>query len=111
MECAYRPGWSAELSLAGALESVVERDLERGSTSVGPHRGELRVLLDGAPVKARASRGQQKLAAAALTLAQVELFDARRGDSRCYWWTIPLPNWGRSTWSASSSNCGRPRPN
>jgi DNA replication and repair protein RecF len=45
-----------------------------GSTQVGPHRAELTIRLDGVPVKDRISRGQQKLLAAALLMAQIKLF-------------------------------------
>ena len=71
--CAYRRGWSQELDLAAALEKAREKDRERGRTGLGPHRAELRVLLGGALVREQASRGQQKLVAAALTLAQTTL--------------------------------------
>ena len=45
-----------------------------GATQVGPHRAELGIRLDGMPVKDRISRGQQKLLAAALLVAQIKLF-------------------------------------
>ena len=45
-----------------------------GATQVGPHRAELSIRLDGAAVKDRISRGQQKLLAAALLIAQLKLF-------------------------------------
>ena len=44
-----------------------------GATQVGPQRGELLIRLDGLSVKDRVSRGQQKLLAAALLLAQLQL--------------------------------------
>ena len=47
-----------------------------GSTQVGPHRAELGIRLDGVSVKDRISRGQQKLLAAALLMAQIKLFPA-----------------------------------
>ena len=49
-------------------------DSERGLTHVGPQRAELTLLMGGAPVKDRISRGQQKLLAAALLIAQIRLF-------------------------------------
>jgi DNA replication and repair protein RecF len=45
-----------------------------GSTQVGPQRAEVALRLDGVPVKDRISRGQQKLLAAALLIAQLDLF-------------------------------------
>jgi DNA replication and repair protein RecF len=45
-----------------------------GTTQVGPQRADLTIRLDGLPVKDRISRGQQKLLAAALLIAQLRLF-------------------------------------
>jgi len=70
----YRTGWSKERSLADALELSWPVDLERGSTQVGPHRAELVVEMHGLAAKDHISRGQQKLLAAALLIAQIKLF-------------------------------------
>jgi DNA replication and repair protein RecF len=70
----YRSGWSKELSMAEALQHSWNHDQESGATQVGPHRAELAIRLDGAAVKDRISRGQQKLLAAALLMAQIKLF-------------------------------------
>jgi DNA replication and repair protein RecF len=72
----YRSGWSKERNLADALEQSWPLDLERGSTQVGPHRAELIVDVQGLPAKDHISRGQQKLLAAALLIAQIKLFPA-----------------------------------
>jgi DNA replication and repair protein RecF len=67
----YQPGWSRGKTLADALEDSVGRDQILGTTQSGPHRADL--LVEFGPGKARQSlsRGQQKLVAAALVLAQV----------------------------------------
>jgi DNA replication and repair protein RecF len=70
----YRTGWSKELTLAEALQQSWSHDQESGATQVGPHRAELGIRLDGTSVKDRISRGQQKLLAAALLMAQIKLF-------------------------------------
>ena len=70
----YRPGWVRDLSFAEALEQSWPQDQESGSTQVGPQRAEVSIRLNGQAVKDRISRGQQKLLAAALLLAQVKLF-------------------------------------
>ncbi len=72
----YRSGWLRGLSLGEALAQSSRLDQERGSTQVGPHRGELSIQLDGIAARDRVSRGQQKLLAAALLLAQLKLFPA-----------------------------------
>lgn len=67
----YRRGWSSTLELAEALAATEARDRATGNTDVGPHRAELVLRLDERRVQDEASRGQQKLVAAALVLAQV----------------------------------------
>ena len=74
LSLSYRNGWLKGLSMAEALQQSWNHDVESGATQVGPHRAELGIRLDGAPVKDRISRGQQKLLAAALLIAQIKLF-------------------------------------
>jgi DNA replication and repair protein RecF len=71
---AYRPGWAAGIGLSTALEGSFARDLDLGATQVGPHRADLVIRLQGAGVRDRVSRGQQKLLAAVLLLSQIKLF-------------------------------------
>ena len=68
----YRPGWSGD-SLSEALERNRSRDLERGLTHAGPHRGDLGLSCGSTPARAILSRGEQKLLAAALLLVQADL--------------------------------------
>jgi DNA replication and repair protein RecF len=56
-----------------ALQGSRERDLARGSTHAGPHRGDVLLKLDGRLARDILSRGQQKLAASAMILAQLRL--------------------------------------
>jgi DNA replication and repair protein RecF len=74
LSLSYRPGWSRDQSFAEALQQSWSHDQDSGVTQVGPHRAELGIRLNGAAVKDRISRGQQKLVAAALLLAQLKLF-------------------------------------
>jgi len=76
LSISYRPGWGRELGLSEALQRSFAHDQESGVTQVGPHRADLSVRLNGHTVKDWISRGQQKLLAAALLLAQVKLFPA-----------------------------------
>ena len=77
----YDRGWPAAVSLVEALRATESRDRLFGNTEVGPHRADLAICLDGHRVHDEASRGQQKLAAAALILAQATLFSRARGGS------------------------------
>jgi DNA replication and repair protein RecF len=69
----HQAGWNAEFSLADALQRSAERDHRHGVTHVGPHRADVSVRVDGELARERVSRGQQKLLASALTLAQLSL--------------------------------------
>jgi DNA replication and repair protein RecF len=66
----YLQGWRKNLSLAEALNESRTRDRERGVTSVGPHRADLNITVGGCDAKDRVSRGQQKMLACVLMLAQ-----------------------------------------
>ena len=70
---AYHRGWPEGHSLAEALQSSLERDQRYRATQSGPHRADIAVKVAGHAAKERVSRGQQKLLAAGLTLAQIRL--------------------------------------
>jgi DNA replication and repair protein RecF len=79
-EVRYRPR-SAATDAAGLASELAERraaDLERGFTAHGPHRDELALQLDGAPLRAYGSQGQQRTALLALLFAERELLATRR---------------------------------
>jgi DNA replication and repair protein RecF len=73
LELVYFQGWARGSSLIDALQSSHERDLVRGSTHAGPHRGDVSLKLDGKLARDILSRGQQKLAAVSMILAQLRL--------------------------------------
>lgn len=66
----YRQGWRAEGDLLQILTDAWPKDCETGTTHSGPHRAELRILLDGRPAANVVSRGQGKLLICALIAAQ-----------------------------------------
>jgi DNA replication and repair protein RecF len=57
--------------LLAALRRARRDEMRRGVTLVGPHRDDLAMELDGIDVRAFGSRGQQRLIALALRLAEV----------------------------------------
>jgi DNA replication and repair protein RecF len=79
LELKYRTGWSADRNLAEALESSYQRDRDFGATLVGPHRADLEIKVHSKFVRGRVSRGQQKLLASALLLAQIQFMEERAG--------------------------------
>jgi DNA replication and repair protein RecF len=64
----YAPAWR-ETGLAAALAAARTEDLRRAVTTVGPHRDDLDVSLDGRPARTHASQGEQRSLALALRLA------------------------------------------
>jgi DNA replication and repair protein RecF len=74
----YRRGWAAEQSLDDVLTAGEPGDRQNGSTEAGPHRAEIVLRLDERRVQGEASRGQQKLTAAALILGQVAVESTQR---------------------------------
>ena len=62
----------------GALEAAAVRDQARGASTVGPHRDDLVLEIGGRPLRNVGSTGQQRTAAVALKLLELEtLADAR----------------------------------
>ncbi len=76
VELHYLRGWSQEHSLLEALAASHTRDEARQMTHSGPHRADVAMRLHGRPAREVLSRGQQKLVAVALTLAQLRLLKA-----------------------------------
>lgn len=55
-------------------------DYEKGNTSVGPHKDDLELSLDGDGLRAFASQGQQRSAALALKLAELKILRDETGE-------------------------------
>jgi len=72
-ELHYARGWAQDMSLLEALAGSRARDEAKQLTHAGPHRADVGVRLNGRPAREVLSRGQQKLVAVAMTLAQLSL--------------------------------------
>jgi DNA replication and repair protein RecF len=66
--------------MAAAVHNSLAEDLRRGTTSIGPHRDDLRLLLDGQDARGYGSQGQQRTAVVSLKLAEAELVARRTGE-------------------------------
>jgi DNA replication and repair protein RecF len=66
--------------LGGALRAAIEDDLRRGTTSLGPHRDDLSIVIEGTDARSFASQGQQRTAVVSLKLAESDLIEARSGE-------------------------------
>lgn len=73
IEIYYNRGWTKDASLAEALASTRARDQIKGVTHAGPHRADVVLTVQGKSAREVLSRGQQKLLAISLNLAQVKL--------------------------------------
>lgn len=62
-----------------ALEARLDRDLERGATSLGPHLDDVVLLAGGRELRSFGSQGEQRLALLALLLAEAEAIVERTG--------------------------------
>jgi DNA replication and repair protein RecF len=67
-------------NLAESVQNSLAEDLRRGSTSVGPHRDDVRIVLEGQDARAYASQGQQRTAVVSLKLAEAALIERRTGE-------------------------------
>jgi DNA replication and repair protein RecF len=63
-----------------ALESRLERDVERGTTGLGPHLRDAAITAAGRDLRSYGSQGEQRTAVLALVLAEAELLAERRGE-------------------------------
>ncbi len=75
----YAP--NPEGDVAEALAGALEAELRRRTTLVGPHRDDLRLLVDGKRLAAFGSQGQQRTAVLALKVAEYDVMRARSGDA------------------------------
>lgn len=66
--------------LMAALKERAEKDYELGYTTVGPHRDDLKIKVNGVDVRIYGSQGQQRTCALSLKLAETEIFKERFGE-------------------------------
>jgi DNA replication and repair protein RecF len=71
--------YEGEPLTAEALESRLDRDLDRGATGAGPHLNDIELLAGERDLREFGSQGEQRLTVLALLLAEAELVRDRRG--------------------------------
>lgn len=76
----YESTWTAG-ELKESLGRVRSEDLRRGATTVGPHRDDMSVILEGRPARTHASQGEQRSLALALRLAVHRELERATGQS------------------------------
>ena len=68
LELSYDPQWRRD-GLAASLTAHRHDDVRRGTSTVGPHRDDVEMTLNGLPARTHASQGEQRTLALALRLA------------------------------------------
>ena len=68
IEVVYDPEWR-KTSLVTQLSTVRTEDIRRATTTIGPHRDDVELWVNGAPARTHASQGEQRTLALALRLA------------------------------------------
>lgn len=76
----YQQGWPEEISLSEAIKKTKKTDQERGSTQYGPHHADLALRINGEDAQRIISRGQQKILANIMLIAQAKDFYDKRQD-------------------------------
>ncbi len=71
--------YEGEAPTREALDVALERDLERGTTSLGPHLDDVLLLAGDRDLRGFGSQGEQRLALLALLLAEAEAITERSG--------------------------------
>ncbi len=63
-----------------ALQHATEKDVRFGYTTIGPHRDDLKITLNGMDVRIYGSQGQQRTAALSIKIAETEIFKEKFGE-------------------------------
>ena len=69
-----------EAEVLKSLENNLEKDMELGYTSIGPHRDDIKFELNGKDAKIFASQGQQRSIVLALKIAEMKVFETELGE-------------------------------
>ena len=76
----FRQGWTAGIQFEQALVETRSREVKLGATQAGPHRADLRLGVGTGLAAATVSRGQGKMIASAMRLAQARLIAEATGQ-------------------------------
>ncbi len=66
--------------LFNLLEQSIDKDLQLGYTTVGPHRDDLKIVCNDIDIRSFGSQGQQRTVALSLKLAELEIFKEEIGE-------------------------------
>ena len=83
LEIRYLPSVAAGEDVQANLEALFgarEMDIRRMTTSVGAHRDDVQILVEGRDVRAFGSQGQQRTAALSMRLSELEVMREQLGE-------------------------------
>lgn len=80
VEAGMRSQSELAFAMSETLAHIRQDEFRRGVTLIGPHRDDLQLHVDGIEIGAYGSRGQQRLAAVALKLAEADLMLSESGE-------------------------------
>lgn len=66
--------------LVKLYETSLEKDLNLGYTTVGPHRDDIKIMVNDVDIRHFGSQGQQRSCALSLKLAELEIFKSNLGE-------------------------------
>lgn len=66
--------------LVKLYETSLEKDLNLGYTTVGPHRDDIKIMVNNVDIRHFGSQGQQRSCALSLKLAELEIFKSNLGE-------------------------------
>jgi len=67
-------------ALMEELYARMQKDIELGYTSIGPHRDDIKIKINGEDARVYGSQGQQRTAALSLKLAELQIFNQHFGE-------------------------------
>ncbi len=70
--------WKADL--LQKMESIKQREIDRGVTLIGPHRDDSLFYINGQNVQDFGSQGQQRTTALSIKLAEIDLIHEETGE-------------------------------
>ena len=80
IELRYEPAWR-QRGLAVSLTAARADDVRRGVSTIGPHRDDVELFIDGMPARTHASQGEQRTLALALRLGAHRLVTEKAGSA------------------------------
>lgn len=80
LEITFQQGWKKDQQLDSVISEHHSKDRERGFTSVGPHRADIELKINGVNSRQTLSRGQQKILVTLLLLAQARLLEKHKSE-------------------------------